>query len=329
MAGVFVYTSGQDSFLIAETHRAVDDVAVPGKIRLSSAGPVRPALRGLRAFTLIELLVVIAIIAILAAMLLPALSKAKTKAQGIQCMNNHRQLALAWRMYSEDNRDALLAATATLGGPNAAYSWVQGVLDNDPNNRSNWDVEQDIKKSPMWPYCGKSTGIWRCPADQSTVIPASGPFAGKTVPRVRTMSMSIWVGGWKQDDGSVTDAGCSGPDWRVYVKFTSMVNPGPARTWVLVDEREDRINYGNCFTDMKGYPDSPTLAQFHFDYPGSYHNRACGFSFADGHAEIKKWRDDRTVPPIQKGVAWNVSEYVSSPRNQDIFWMQERSTRKK
>src|ERR1044071_2198673 len=184
------------------------------------------------AFTLIELLVVIAIIAILAAMLLPALAKAKTKAQGIQCMSNHRQLALAWRMYSEDNRDALLHATATPGGPYEAYSWVQGVMDFDPGNRSNWDIEKDIKRSPLWTYSGKAPGIWRCPADQSTVTPSEGPFAGRPVPRVRTMSMSIWVGGWKQDSGEVTDADCSGPAWRVYLKFADMANPGPARTWV-------------------------------------------------------------------------------------------------
>jgi len=139
------------------------------------------------------------------------------------------------------------------------------------------------------------------------------------------MAMSIWAGGWEG-----LDAGCSGPEWRVYKRLTDMVDPGPARTWVLMDEREDRINYGNAFTDMTGYPDKQASWRFHFDFPGSYHHRAAGFSFADGHAELKRWLDERTMPPLQRGSTLFYSEeYVASPRNLDIFWMQDRSTRKR
>ena len=161
------------------------------------------SLNGLRdkaGFTLIELLVVIAIIAILASMLLPALIKGKTKAQGIICQNNMRQLTVAWLQYAHDNNDRI-PYSAPLRMLNNSPSpetdpvvWVTGLLNFDPGNPSNWDVTQDIEKSPLWPYCGKSTGIWKCPADHSTVFPSSGPFAGRPMPRVRSVSMSTWAG---------------------------------------------------------------------------------------------------------------------------------------
>ena len=130
-----------------------------------------------QAFTLIELLVVIAVIAILAGLLLPSVAKAKTKGQGIMCLNNHRQLTLAWKMYNDDNNGRLLFASPSMyyGDTSAdPYTWVLGWMNFDPSNPSNWDVDQDIKKSPLWHYGGESAGIWKCPADKSTITPTDG-----------------------------------------------------------------------------------------------------------------------------------------------------------
>ncbi len=265
-----------------------------------------PPLPRKNGFTLIELLVVIAIIAILAGMLLPALSKAKTKAQGIMCLNNGKQMTLAWRMYIDDNADKVPQSF----GPNA---WVQGDLNFDGANRSNWDIERDIKKSVLWPYCGASAGIWKCPADKSMV-----KYQGVSYPRIRSIAMNAWF--------DSTDVDGFGPGYRIYKKLSDLVDPGPTMTWVFLDEREDSINDGEMVVGMTGYPDQPSQWKI-VDYPASYHNRAGGFSFADSHSEIKKWQDGRTTPSLKVGQ--QISLNVSSPNNKDVFWMMERSTRKK
>ena len=289
-------------------------------------------------FTLIELLVVVAIIAILAALLLPALTTARLKTRGIQCMNNHRSLTLAWQMYVDDNRDYLPYgshwpyAPPSLANENN-YAWVTGQMDFNPNNPSNWDVNQDIIHSPLWSYCGKNAAIWKCPADFSFVV-----VNGESKPRVRSMSMNFWIGGFLGYDGGLSGGqgyvnpayyppGTHGGDpWRVYLKLGDFVAPGPTGTFLFLDMREDSIDWGNFATDMTGWPDSPDQIGF-YDLPGSYHHRACGFSFVDGHAEIKRWMDDRTMPYVVPG--GQVPDQFRSPYNQDVRWLQEHTTRKR
>jgi prepilin-type N-terminal cleavage/methylation domain-containing protein len=277
-------------------------------------------------FTLVELLVVIAIIGILASLLLPVIDKAKFRARGLQCMNNHRQLALAWRMYSDDNRDTLLYASGFWPYVPEPDVWVSGYLDwRNPAHPSNWDVEQDIKKSPLWPYCGNSTEIWKCPADHSSVI-----INGERKRRVRSMSMNIWVGGFKGTDGGLSGSTLwserGGSVWKVYLKMSEMIDPGPARTFLLLDMREDSIDIGNFAPDMRGWPDNPAALGF-YDLPASYHHRAGGLSFVDGHAEIRRWVDERTMPPLVRDGP--IPDVLPSPHNKDIIWLQERSTRRK
>jgi prepilin-type N-terminal cleavage/methylation domain-containing protein/prepilin-type processing-associated H-X9-DG protein len=281
----------------------------------------RAAGGSLKGFTLIELLVVIAIIAILAGMLLPALNRAKTKAQGVMCMNNGRQMMLAWRLYGEENGDKLPSAWGypdTDWIPFGADMTWNGSPAVDGANRYNWDAEETIKKSRLWPYCGNNPDIWRCPGDSKyPCVASSGPLKGQGVPRVRSVAMLSWFNGRDAD----AFAGCQG--YTKYTRLSSVLNPGPAMTIVFLDERCDSINDGEWCTSMNGWPDQPR-AWIMIDFPGSYHGGAGGLSFADGHSEIHKWKDARTTPPIGRLYSLN----VPSPNNPDVQWMMERSTRK-
>ena len=269
-----------------------------------------------RGFTLIELLVVIAIIAILAAMLLPALHGAKCKAQGIQCMSNLRQLQLAHLMYPDDN-NGVLVPNIESGAP-TDVSWVAGWLNFTGNHWDNTNTLYltDSRHARLSPYTARNAGIYKCPADQSMV-----QILNQRLPRVRSVAMSVAVG----DPGGerwLNSQGTSAAGYKMFFKTADFASVRASDIHVFVDEHPDSINngaFGVWMADVR----NPAQAWI-FDYPASTHCGSCGFSFADGHAEIKKWLDPRTK--VKATYTGNLTLGVPSPNNPDMIWLSDHTS---
>ena len=251
----------------------------------------------MRAFTLIELLVVIAIIGILASLLLPALSKAKSKAKGIQCLSNMKQLTTTWEMYPGDYADHLVTNTLDAN----TNSWAAGWLDiTDPADTDNTNVATIMSpEGLLWPY-SKSLPIYVCPADPYTIN-----INGASYPLVRSVSMNQRMNGGDYNSAPVSQF--NNPD-----KLSAVNNPGPSTAFVFIDERGDSINDGFFVIDMVNTGAQADIG----NTPGDYHNGCSSVSFADGHVESHKWLDPRTeMRPYQPR--------FSVPNDADIAWLQE------
>jgi hypothetical protein len=210
-------------------------------------------------------------------------------------------------------------------------------MDFNGANAFNYDVNADITLRPMWNY-NKNASIYKCPGDRSVV---TGTTNG-TVARIRTYSMNFFLGGFGLDDTAV---GAGTGSWfkqmPIYSKLSdlnsTLTSPGPTKTFVFIDEREDCINWGNFLTDMSGYPTRlspsiPALYQWNEDLPASYHHRACGLSFADGHSEIHRWLEASTMPPLASGIlagGKGSGQTWLAGYSRDVAWMQDHTVRPK
>jgi prepilin-type N-terminal cleavage/methylation domain-containing protein/prepilin-type processing-associated H-X9-DG protein len=239
-------------------------------------------------FTLIELLVVIAIIAILAAMLLPALAKAKGKAQRIYCVNSLKQFAIAWQMYTDENNGQLVSAYPTFSGFTATWCGGNAETGGLPGNYVYGGADPTgIQNGLLWPYT-KSLKVYHCAADNRVADNSGVPPAFRGKPILRSISMNSYMNA--QSFGVTPSWVITSPNTArnlnapVYRKESEIKKP--SQTWVVLDEDQASINDAMFIVDMSANRSAGFL-----DLPSRNHGNGYGINFADGHAEIFQLRD--------------------------------------
>ena len=250
-------------------------------------------------FTLTELLLVLAVVAVLGTALLPVQSAARIKAQSIACLNNKRQLGLGWVMYAHDHNGKLACS----------FDWVLGELSYVANNPYNTNINL-LLDSKLGPYV-KEPAAYKCPADQSTAIEGL-----HVVPRTRTTSMNQMIRPLSAQRGWTPS-----PPWRNYMNLSDIVYPSPANLWVFIDENPDSVNDGAFAVVM----DRQKWGACWQDGPTTLHGGSASFSFADGHALVRNWKDPQTLA-MRVTYREEFPYSLHQPYNLDVQWLQDRTT---
>jgi prepilin-type N-terminal cleavage/methylation domain-containing protein/prepilin-type processing-associated H-X9-DG protein len=285
-------------------------IGIVNGLRRIPSGKNYPArargLDGKKAFTLVELLVVIAIIAILAGLLLPALAGAKMQAWRIQCLNNERQLAITWTMYTGDYHDSF----ALNGGDGSststqAHLWVYGGNHGDPDTLTNTLYINSPNYALFAPLMQQQK-IYKCPADRSTWPVSTAKF----VTEQRSYALNSYIG--TPAANAMTPLKIDGVNYRLYMKTSDFTSDSPANRFLFMDVNPASICTPGFGVDM-------SLATF-IHYPTDLHGGSGVVSFADGHVLTHKWLDPRTTIGLPPGRNY-ISHGNSSPGNADLAWI--------
>ena len=255
-----------------------------------------------------EVVVVTAMILVLTAGSLARAGRGHFNARSTVCLANQRELAGAWTAYALDHGGTLAGAGA---GTGAGGSWTQGFIESTAPET--FDPALSVERGQLWPYTRRVASVFRCPEDSNGRV-----INGQWRSRVRSYSMNLMISGNFNDGSGWND----GFNWMLYKKKSQIDGDQPAARFLFIEEHPGSINDGGLIFSMQGYPNEAQKTLI-IDFPGAYHEGACALSFADEHAELHAWGDIRTSPSSSGA---RLSFNSPSPFNQDIRWLQERTT---